>query len=157
MMAKKKSKPKKGELLESAEKVWLAGLGALATAEEEGGKAFKTLVHKGERYQKSLEKPVKKAKKTVEGTVKDVRGRAGKTWKKVEDAFDHQVTMALHRLGVPTRKEIADLTRRVETLTRKLGATPATARKAVAKKKTAKKVAKRKTTAKKKEAAKKNT
>lgn len=154
-MAKKK--PKKGELLESAEKVWLAGLGALATAEEEGGKAFKTLVHKGERYQKSLKKPVGDARKKVEGTVKEVRGRAGKTWQKVEHAFDHQVTMALHRLGVPTRREIADLTRQVETLTRKLGGKTATTRKTAGKKRTAKKAVRKKTTAKKKVAAKKKT
>ena len=127
-MAKKK--PKKGELRASAEKVWLAGLGALATAEEEGGKAFKSLVRKGERYQKSIKKPVGDAKK------------------KVGDAFDHQVTMTLHRLGVPTRKEIADLTLRVEQLTRRFEATPETAKKAAGKKKTTakKKVAAKKTT-----------
>ena len=155
-MAKKKAK--KGQLRESAEQVWLAGLGALATAEEEGGKAFKTLVTKGERYQKkSIEKPVGDAKKKVEGSVQDVRDRAGKTWKKVEDAFDHQVTAALHRLGVPTRKEIADLTRRVEKLTRKLEAPPATPEKKVARKKTVKKAAAKKTVAKKKVASKKTT
>jgi len=126
-MAKKK--PKKGELRESAEKVWLAGLGALATAEEEGGKAFKNLVRKGQRYQKSIKKPVGEAKK------------------KVGDAFDHQVTMTLHRLGVPTRKEIADLTLRVEQLTRKLEAKPKAVRKTAGKKKAAKKkVATEKTT-----------
>ena len=152
-MAKKQAK--KGQLRESAEQVWLAGLGALATAEEEGGKAFKTLVNKGERYQKSIKKPVGDAKKKVEGTVKEVRGRAGKTWKKVEDAFDSQVTMALHRLGVPTRNEIADLTRRVEKLTRKLEGAPATAKKASASKKTVKKAASKKTAAKKKVASKK--
>lgn len=152
-MAKKKAK--KGQLRESAEQVWLAGLGALATAEEEGGKAFKTLVNKGERYQKSIKKPVGDAKKKVEGTVKEVRGRAGKTWKKVEHAFDNQVTMALHRLGVPTRNEIADLTRRVEKLTRKLEGAPATAKKATARKKTVKKAASKKTAAKKKVASKK--
>ena len=142
-MAKKKSK--QGELRESAQKIWLAGLGALATAEQEGGKLFKTLVVKGEKHQKTLKKPVDRAAKKVRGTVKDVRGRAGKTIKKVEDVFDHQVTSALHRLGVPTRKEIADLTRRVETLTRRLEGTAGVKRKAAPRKKVAKK-----TTAKKK-------
>ena len=136
-MAKKK--PPKGELRASAEKVWLAGLGAVATAEEEGGKAFKALVKKGQKYQKSFKKPVGEAKKTVEDTDSGVRGRAGKTWKKVENDFDQQVTMALHRLGVPTRKEIADLTRRVEILTRRLEGAPATAKKTAARKRTAKK------------------
>jgi len=136
-----KKKARKGQLRESAEQVWLAGLGALATAEDEGGKAFKRLVKKGERYQKTINKPVGDAKKKVEGTVKNVRGRAGKTWKKVEDAFDQQVTAALHRLGVPTRGEIADLTLRVEKLTRKLEAPPATAKKTAVRKKAVKKKA----------------
>jgi poly(hydroxyalkanoate) granule-associated protein len=154
-MAKKK--PKKGELRESAEKVWLAGLGALATAEEEGGKAFQSLVSKGERYQKTLKKPVRDAQKKVEGTVKDVRGRAGKTWQKVENAFDHQVTVALHRLGVPTRKEIADLSAQVEKLTRKLEGKPAAKKKTSTAKKPAKKPGTKKTAAKKKVAEKQET
>lgn len=138
-MAKKR---KKGELRQSAQKVWYAGLGALATAEKEGGKAFKNLVSRGKKYERSLKKPVARAKKKVSGTVQDVRGKAGKTWKRVESAFDHQVEAALHRIGVPTRQEIADLTRRVEALTRKLGGgkkktkkkKTTTARKKVAKK-----------------------
>jgi poly(hydroxyalkanoate) granule-associated protein len=117
-MAKKKQT--KSELRDSAEKVFLAGLGALAAAEEEGSRAFKTLVAKGERYQKTLRKPVDRARQRMSGTVNEVRGRAGKTWQKVEDVFDHQVTAALHRIGVPSQKEVAALTRRVQELTRKL-------------------------------------
>jgi polyhydroxyalkanoate synthesis regulator phasin len=40
------------------------------------------------------------------------------------------MTNAMHRLGVPTRKEIATLTKRVEELTRVVGKSRARARKA---------------------------
>lgn len=118
-MAKKK---KTTNTRPSAQKVWLAGLGALAIAEEEGGKLFRSLVSKGEKYEKGLNKPVERATKKVKGTVKEVRGRAGKTLAGIEAALDRQVTAALHRVGVPTRKEIADLARKVDRLNKTIGA-----------------------------------
>lgn len=139
-MAKKKTS--KSDLSESVHKIWLAGLGALATAEEEGSKLFTALVSKGKQYESSVKKPVDRATAQVKGTVKDVRGRAGKTVKKIERAFDEQVDAALHRVGVPTRKEIAQLNRKVQRLTDAIEGKP---RKS-AKKKTA--IRKKKTTAK---------
>ena len=67
-MAKKKSKGNKkltGDVKDATRKVWLAGLGALSAAEEEGAKAFKTLVKRGSQFekrnasQKSLSAPVR--------------------------------------------------------------------------------------------------
>ena len=112
-----KKKASKSDLSESVHRIWLAGLGALATAEEEGSKLFTSLVRKGKQYESSVKKPVDRAATRVKGTVKDVRGRAGKTVKKIERAFDDQVDAALHRVGVPTRKEIAQLNRKVQRLT----------------------------------------
>ena len=102
---------------ESAQRIWLAGLGALATAEEEGGKLFKNLVKKGEAYES-------KAKGKLEGLkdqVEDVAGKARKTatgaWDRVEEAWDDKVAGTLRRIGVPSKDEISHLTRRVEELT----------------------------------------
>ena len=39
------------------------------------------------------------------------------TWDKLEQVFEQRVARALHRLGVPTKKEIEKLTARVEELT----------------------------------------
>ena len=137
-MAKKKAT--KSDVTESVHKIWLAGLGALATAEEEGGKLFATLVKKGKQYESSVKKPVDQATTQVKKKVKDVRGRAGKTVKKIERAFDEQVDAALHRVGVPTRKEIAALNRKVQRLTEALeGKRRKTKKKAAAKKTTARK------------------
>jgi parallel beta-helix repeat protein len=47
-MMKERAKELQSDLMESAHKVWLAGLGALAMAEEEGGRLFKNLIEKGE-------------------------------------------------------------------------------------------------------------
>lgn len=157
-MAKKTTT--KNEFTESAHRVWLAGLGALAAAGEEGEKFFSSLVERGEKYEKKLGDPVEDASKRVKSTVKDVRSRAGKTVKGVQKAIDDQVTTALHRLGVPTRSEIAQLSERVEKLTAavdskrsKAAGKPrkkAATKKAAARKKTkAKKAPARKTSARK--------
>ena len=118
-MAKKKIavEEMRKNMKDSAQKIWLAGLGALATAEEEGGKLFKNLVKKGEAYES-------KAKGKLEGLkdqVEDVAGKARKTatgaWDRVEEAWDDKVAGTLRRIGVPSKDEISHLTRRVEELT----------------------------------------
>ena len=140
-MGKKKRKEK--ELGESVHRVWLAGLGALATAEDEGTKLFNALVARGSKFERSMKSPVDKATDRVKGAVEDVRGRAGKTVEKIEQAFDDQIDATLHRIGVPTRKEIAALTRRVDRLNRALQGKPAQAKKKTTRKTAKKKVARK--------------
>lgn len=112
-MAKKQAKEIKDDVMGSAHKVWLAGLGALAMAEEEGGKLFKNLIKKGEDMEKRGKKRVEKAK----GTVSGVKTVAESYWETFENAVDDKVTAVIHRLGVPTKDEIEALARKVEELT----------------------------------------
>ena len=147
-MAKKKER--ESEISESVHRVWLAGLGALSAAEDEGTKLFTALVTRGRKYERTMKKPVDQATVEVKRKVKDVRGRAGKTVKKIERAFDDQIDAALHRIGVPTRKEIAALSRKVEKLTQTIAGKP----KRAPRKKTASKTTTRKKAAKKKTGAK---
>ncbi len=97
------------DLRDSAHKIWLAGLGALATAEEEGGKLFKKLVEKGEGMESRGKDAVENAKSKVSNA-----------WEEVESKIDEKVTAALHRLGVPSRDEISKLTKKVEDLSKKI-------------------------------------
>jgi len=108
----------KNDFTDTAHDVWLAGLGALAAAGDEGEKLFRTLVARGRKVEGKVVKPVDKAGSTVRKTVKQVRTRAGKSLGSLQSAIDDSVSATLHTLGVPTRKEIAALSRRVERLTR---------------------------------------
>ncbi len=114
-MSKKKEFPE--EIKESVNKVWLAGLGALSTAEEEGSKWFKSLVERGEAYQKRHKSRFEEMREKVEEVADKAKERAEGTFDKIEDKLDDLVSSALRRTGVPNRDEIATLTRRVEELT----------------------------------------
>lgn len=120
MTKKTQKKTVPADLRESAHKIWLAGLGALAVAEEEGSKAFKNLVKKGEGLESRSKKQVKKVKDEVEDRVGEAREKAESAWDKMSEGFDEKVSATLQRLGVPTRIEIQKLTKRVEELTIKV-------------------------------------
>ncbi len=83
------------DLKTSFEKVWLAGLGALAQAEKQGGKLFKTLVKKGKKYEVLI--PI--AGDAVKDSVKAARKQANETFQGMEAAFDRQVKAAMKRAG----------------------------------------------------------
>ena len=102
---------------ESAHRIWLAGLGALAVAEEEGSKLFSTLVNEGERFQSKGKVQWDEVRNELEQAATKARRGAEGALGKIEEGFDEQVARTLHRVGVPTREEIAALGRRVEELT----------------------------------------
>ena len=133
MSAKKKASDRdtseiEAKVRDSASRVWLAGLGALALAEKEGGKLFKSLVAKGEtvessgrarieQFKEGMGAVAEAAKEKLESASNDVRDRAGETWSKVEREIDARVASALEKVGVPSKSEISRLTRRIEELT----------------------------------------
>ncbi len=101
------------ELKDSAHRIWLAGLGALAAAGEEGTKMFDRLVDRGREYESKGRDEARKQYEEAKTSAED-------TWKGWADKIDDSVTKALHRLGVPSREEIHTLTQRVEELNSKV-------------------------------------
>jgi poly(hydroxyalkanoate) granule-associated protein len=101
------------ELKDSAHRIWLAGLGALAAAGEEGTKMFDRLVDRGREYETRGRDEARKQYEGARTSTDDFL----KTW---SDKLDESVTKALHRMGVPSRDEIHNLTRRVEELNTKV-------------------------------------
>lgn len=95
---------------ESAHQIWLAGLGAFAKAQEEGGKVFEALVKEGEAIQA-------KTRRVAEDKVTEIAGKATGTWDRLEQVFEDRVARALHSLGVPTKQDIQTLSKRVAELT----------------------------------------
>lgn len=107
---------------ESAQQIWLAGLGAFAKAQEEGSKVFDALIREGESLQL-------KTRKVTEDKVAEIASKATGSWDRLEQVFEDRVARALGRLGVPTRKDVDSLSRRVKELTAQVeklsNATPA--------------------------------
>lgn len=95
---------------ESAQQIWLAGLGAFAKAQEEGNKVFDALVKEGESIQA-------KTRKVADDKIAEVAGKAAGTWDRLETVFEDRVARALGSLGVPTKKDIDKLSKRVADLT----------------------------------------
>jgi len=137
-------------IMESAQHIWLAGMGAFGRAQDEGTKLFEALVKEGtslERKTRNMASgQVDAVRGAVENSVGQVRERASDTWDRLEKVFEDRVQRSLNRLGVPGRDEIQALTARVDELTRELrkvgGVKPAApAKKAASKPAPAKKAA----------------
>lgn len=111
-------------LVESAQQIWMAGVGAFNRAQGEGSKMFEALVAEGMTIEKTTRKlatgKVDAVRDVVEERVGVVRERATDTWDRLEKVFEERVQRALNRLGVPGRDELADLIARVDTLTGEL-------------------------------------
>jgi len=129
-----------------AHEIWLAGLGAFAMAQQEGGKLFdqsrrtveqtssKVLGESSKLFERLVKegsklegKGRKAATDTVSGVREDVESRVGKVretaqsnWDKLEKVFEQRVARALSRLGVPTSDEIAKLSDRVAELNKRV-------------------------------------
>lgn len=95
---------------DSAQQIWLAGLGAYAKAQQEGNKVFDALVREGEAIQSAT-------RKMAEDKVQEMAAKATGTWDKLEAVFENRVSKALNSLGVPTKADIDALAKRVADLT----------------------------------------
>ncbi len=105
---------------ESAQQIWLAGLGAFAKAQDEGVKVFESLVRQGMNVERHTRASAEEKFGEVAGTVGKVAGdlgrQASESWDRLEHVFESRVARALVRMGVPTRREIDQLAERVEKL-----------------------------------------
>lgn len=153
---KKSAKELQEEVLDSAHEVWLAGLGALSRAQEEGGKFFRALVERGQELEGKGREKAGEVKEKVGEKVQEARKEARVRGENLGKMVDERVSGMLQRMGVPNRDEIQQLTERVEALNRKIEAMGAT-EEAAAKKTAAKKKPAAKKTTKKSAAAKKTT
>ncbi|MEI2430297.1 phasin family protein [Lysobacter yananisis] len=120
-------------LSESAQQIWLAGVGAFGRAQAEGTKLFEGLVKEGLTLEQATRKftggQAGALRDAVESKVGQARERAADTWDRLEKVFEERVQRALVKLGVPGREDLAELSERVDALTAELrrqgGAAPA--------------------------------
>jgi poly(hydroxyalkanoate) granule-associated protein len=127
--AKSRSEPKSAEglqrsIMDSAQQIWHAGMGAFGRAQEEGTKLFETLVKEGSTLEQKTRRvatgKVDAVRDAVENRVGAVKERAADTWDRLEKVFEDRVQRALTRLGIPGRDDLQDLVSRVEELNAEL-------------------------------------
>ncbi len=109
-----------GSVGESAQQIWLAGLGAFAKAQQEGGKVFEALVQDGlslqrQTQQAATEKLAEVGERATEAA-EAARERGGEQWDRLETLFEQRVSKALERLAVPSAAALEALAAQVEAL-----------------------------------------
>jgi len=109
-----------GAVKDSAQQIWLAGMGAFSKAQAEGGKVFEALVKEGMNLQKKTQSVAEEKISAVTGRMTsmagEVQAKAGQHWDKLESIFEARTARAMNKLGVPTAKDLDSLARRVDAL-----------------------------------------
>jgi len=142
---KQKAQERAEVVRETAQNIWLAGLGALSLAEDEGQKAFHALVKRGTSLDtknrkalsamvKDVEARVEIVKEQVTDATEGTRSRIQLGVEKIGTGVEHGVASVMHTLGVPTRSEIQTLTKKVDALTKSVDKKAKTAHRAPVKK-----------------------
>ena len=76
---------------ESAQQIWLAGLGAFSKAQAEGGKVFEALVKEGVNMQRKTqtvaEEKITEAAQRMTSAATEMGSRAAGQWDKLETIF----------------------------------------------------------------------
>lgn len=114
-----------GTVKESAQQIWLAGLGAFSKAQEEGTKVFEALVKEGlsmqRKTQSAAEERLSEATSRVTNMASDIGSRAAGQWDKLENIFEDRVAKSLAKLGVPSSRDLDVLNARIDALAKSLG------------------------------------
>ncbi|CAG1013453.1 hypothetical protein BURC_00433 [Burkholderiaceae bacterium] len=109
-----------GTVKDSAQQIWLAGLGAWSKAQEEGGKVFEALVKEGSSLQRKTqavaEEKIGEVTSRMSNMAGDVTAKAGQQWDKLETIFEERTAKALNKLGVPSSKDVEALIKRIDDL-----------------------------------------
>lgn len=108
------------ELSERGREVWLAGLGALATVEEEGTKLFNRLIDRGQEFEAERRDEIENVTEKAREQRDEALSQIEEVGEETQSALTNTVNSALERFGVPTRNEVDRLTDRVEALSQRV-------------------------------------
>lgn len=117
---KKAGNPLSNSVRDSAQQIWQAGLGAFTKAQTEGTKAFEALVKEGASFQRkthtAAEDRINEATQRMTSMANDISSKASGQWDKLENIFEDRVAKVLHKMGVPSAKDIDVLIERIDAL-----------------------------------------
>ena len=114
-----------GSVKESAQQIWLAGMGAFAKAQAEGKAGVRRPVKEGATLQKKTqsvaEEKLGDVTSKMTSMADDVTAKAGKHWDKLESIFEERTAKAMKKLGVPSSKDVQALMDRIDALSAQVG------------------------------------
>lgn len=119
-MSKQERKSAAKAIADSAQQIWLAGLGAFAKAQEEGSRMFDQLIADGAELEKRTRKytheHLASLRDQMEGTVQRLRSSGESSMKKIQGLVDARVAQAMERLAVPSREDFEALMAQMESM-----------------------------------------
>lgn len=115
------------QVTESAQKVWLAGLGAVSKAQAESGKFVEVLadradalVAEGKKIEARVKavavEKAKEAQAAAKSFAKTKTTETAQTLNKLEGVFEERVSRTLNTFGIPSSKQVRELIVRMEEL-----------------------------------------
>lgn len=101
------------ELVSAGRNLWLAGLGAIAEAEETSVKLFDRLVERGRPLDE-------RQRKTVDAFADRANGALREAGKLFQDTVEYESRQVLKKMGVLTRDDLKVLAARLDILARQI-------------------------------------
>jgi poly(hydroxyalkanoate) granule-associated protein len=116
-----------GNVVDSAQKVWLAGIGAVAKAKDESGKIVEALadqaqvlVSEGRKIEARFKAVAVEKAKEAQAAAKSRTTETLNSLSKLEGVFEKRVSRALNTFGIPSSKQVHELTVRMQELQKSL-------------------------------------
>jgi poly(hydroxyalkanoate) granule-associated protein len=128
-MSKQDRKTAARAIADSAQQIWLAGLGAFSKAQAEGSRLFDQLIDEGTQLEQATRKYTKdkvdELRGRMEGTAERLQRSSRASIERIQAMIDQRVEQAVDRLAVPTREDIDALAERMRELGRQVAGTAA--------------------------------
>lgn len=101
-------------------KIWLAGLGALARAEEEGESWLNDLMKEGEEFEQAKKEEIQQAVLEMGSKLKETKQHTKQRFENIEKTFETKISEALGHIGLASKDEVTVLKSRLQELEEKL-------------------------------------
>jgi polyhydroxyalkanoate synthesis regulator phasin len=101
----------------SARTIWNAHRAAFETTRHEAGKVFGLALDESQKLNQKLNT---RGRNTMENVVENLAGAADEQISTLEQALQQGMNRVIHRIGLPTAKDVNALSRRVDALSSKV-------------------------------------
>ena len=120
-MSKQERKSAAKAIADTAQQIWLAGLGAFAKAQEEGSRAFEQLISEGSELERQTRKYTKEKlgslRETMTETTRRLQRSGQNSYEQLQRVVDKRIGEAIDRLALPSSEEFRLLADQISRLT----------------------------------------